>query len=307
MRISTAQMQSQAVRSMQERQSTIAYTQQQLATGKRILTPSDDVTGSTRALALQQGVDMQKQYQVNADVAEGRLATEENVLAQTVNVLQRARELAIQGNNTTLTAESRAMLASEVRENLKEVLSLANTIDDSTGEYIFAGYNVATAPFTETENPPGSGLFDYAYTGDSGQRNIQIGATRQVPVGDPGDEVFMNVPLSGGGTQNVFETLEQLAISLETNAPDPAAPDDILKAIEYMATFSARVGARQNAIESHRGFSEDMQLEAERRLSKVQDLDFAEAISRLNLEMAGLEASQLSFSRIQNLSLFNYL
>ena len=307
MRISTAQMQSQAVRDMQDRQSALAYTQAQVASGKRILSPSDDVTGSTRALALQQGIDMQRQYQVNADMAENRLVTEENILSQTVNVLQRARELAIQGNNPTLTAESRAMIASEVREILKETLSLANTVDDSTGEYVFAGYNVATAPFTETENPVGSGLYDYAYTGDGGQRNAQIGATRQIAVGDPGDAVFMDVPLSGGGTQSVFETIEQLAVSLEANAPDAAAPANILTAIEHMATFSAKVGARQNAIDSQRSYSEDVQLEAEKRLSKVQDLDYAEAIGRLNLELAGLEASQLSFTRIQNLSLFNYL
>ncbi|HFE32152.1 MAG TPA: flagellar hook-associated protein 3, partial [Gammaproteobacteria bacterium] len=200
MRISTAQMQSQAVRSMMDRQTELSYTQQQVATGKRILSPSDDVIGSTQVIALQQSIDISAQYQKNADMAESRLATEENALTQTINVLQRSREVAIQGNNGSLSAANRAALATEIRQNLAEVLALANTTDGN-GEYVFAGYNVGTAPFAEVENPVGSGLYDYNYSGDNGQRNLQIGAARQIPVGDPGSDVFVNIPEGGGGTR----------------------------------------------------------------------------------------------------------
>jgi len=306
MRISTAQMQSQAVRSMMDRQTELSYTQQQVATGKRILSPSDDVIGSTQVIALQQSIDTSAQYQENADMAESRLASEENALTQTINVLQRSRELAIQGNNGSLSAANRAALATEVRQNLAEVLALANTTDGN-GEYIFAGYNVGAAPFSEVENPVGSGFYDYNYTGDNGQRNLQIGAVRQIPVGDPGSDVFVNIPEGGGGTRSVFDTLEQLALSLESNSPDVAAIGDLQSALNHLDGFRAKVGARQNAIDSQRDFNEDVKLEAQKRLSEVQDLDYAEAISRLNLQLAGLEASQKSFARIQNLSLFNFL
>ncbi len=306
MRISTAQMQSQAVRSMMDRQVELSYTQQQVATGKRILSPSDDVIGSTQVIALQQSIDTQTQFQENADMAESRLFSEENALTQTINVLQRSRELAIQGNNGSQSATNRAALASEIRQNLAEVLTLANTTDGN-GEYVFAGYNVGTAPFTEVGNPVGSGLYDFNYSGDNGQRNLQIGATRQIPVGDPGSDVFVNIPASGGGTQSVFETLEQLALSLESNSPNMAAVGDLQSALNQFDGFRAKVGARQNAIDSQRDFNEDVKLEAQKRLADVQDLDYAEAISRLNLQLAGLEASQQSFARIQNLSLFNFL
>ena len=306
MRISTAQMQSQAVRSMMERQVELSYTQQQVATGKRILSPSDDVIGSTQVIALQQNIDTSTQYQENADMAESRLLSEENALTQTINVLQRSRELAIQGNNGSQSASNRTALANEIRQNLAEILALANTVDGN-GEYVFAGYNVGTAPFSEVENPVGSGLYDFNYSGDNGQRNLQIGATRQIPVGDPGSDVFVSIPVGGGGTQSVFETLEQLALSLESNSPNLAAVGDLQSALNHFDGFRAKVGARQNAIDSHRDFNEDVKLEAQKRLSEVQDLDYAEAISRLNLQQAGLEASQQSFARIQNLSLFNFL
>ncbi|HHM06066.1 MAG TPA: flagellar hook-associated protein 3, partial [Gammaproteobacteria bacterium] len=139
------------------------------------------------------------------------------------------------------------------------------------------------------------------------QRNLQIGAARQIPVGDPGSDVFVNIPEGGGGTRSVFDTLEQLALSLESNTPNAAAVGDLESALNHLDGFRAKVGARQNAIDSHRDFNEDVKLEAQKRLSEVQDLDYAEAISRLNLQQAGLEASQQSFARIQNLSLFNFL
>ncbi len=306
MRISTAQMQTQAVDAMLDRQRELGHTQQQLATGKRILSPADDVIGATQVVALQQNIDSIAQFQENAGAAESRLRTEENALTQTINILQRSRELAIQGNNGSMSAENRRAIAAELRENLAATLSLANTVDGN-GEYLFAGFNVGTPPFNQVENPVGSGQYDFNYTGDNGQRNIQVGATRQVPVGDPGDEVFVNVPRSGGGTQNLFDSLEQLALNFESNTADLTAADDLLKAIDHLDGFRAKVGARMNAIDSHRAFNADMQVETEKRLSEVRDLDYAEAISRMNLQMASLEAAQKSFSRIQNLSLFNYL
>jgi len=45
----------------------------------------------------------------------------------------------------------------------------------------------------------------------------------------------------------------------------------------------------------------------QKALSSIEDLDFAEAVSRLNLQLTGLQAAQQSFARIQNLSLFNFL
>lgn len=153
----------------------------------------------------------------------------------------------------------------------------------------------------------GSGLFTYAYTGDLGQRNVQIGETRFIPAGDPGQSVYMDIPETGGGTQNIFETLEQFAIALETGAPNGNIANDLDLAMNHLSTFLTLTGARQNAIESHRVLNEDIIFQGQKTRSSIEDLDFAEAISRLNLQLTTLQAAQQSFSRIQNLSLFNYL
>lgn len=301
MRISTTQLQDRAVNAMLERQSNLSVTQQQVASGKRILSPSDDVLGSTQVLALNNVIDTHQQYRENADVASGRISQEESALTQGINVLQRARELAIQSENVTLNATNRANIAVEMRELINEIMSSANE-KDANGEFIFSGFNVATTPFTATEVPPGSGLFNYAYTGDLGQRNVQIGETRFIAVGDPGQNVFMDIPETGGGTQNIFETLEQFALDLETGAANANITNDLSLAMEHLSSFRTQTGGRQNSIESHEVLNEDIIFQGQKTLSSIEDLDFAEAVSRLNLELATLQAAQQSFAKIQNLS-----
>jgi len=306
MRISTAQLHEQGLLAMLDRQEELAVTQQQLATGKRILAPSDDALGTTQVLALQQVIDSHLQFARNTDAAETRLEQEEASITHVVDVLQRVHELAVRATSSTLNAQSRATLAPEVRQLLDNLLGIANT-QDANSEYLFAGFNVGTVPFAAVENPVGSGLYDYNYTGDQGQRSIQIGTTRQIAVGDPGDDVFVDVPITGGGTRSIFETLEQFALDLESNTPSANAAADLQLAMGHLGNFLSAVGGRLNAIDSQKLLNSDIVFQGQKTLSDVQDLDFAEAISRMNRQLTSLEASQQSFAKVQSLSLFSYL
>lgn len=305
MRISTLQMQDRGVNAILDSQSALSDTQQQLAAGRRVLSPSDDVFATTQALAMKRVIASHQQFQENLDVAEFRLKTEEINLDQMINVMQRVRELAVQGTNATYGAGERATIALEVRALLDELISIANSAD-ADGDYIFAGLNVDTLPVGVTDL--GGGLFDYTYdAANSGQRFIQIGVSSQISIGDPGDAVFFNVPESGGGTENLFETIEQLSLALETNVPANINLTDLTLALDHLGSFRSSSGARQNVVEGHRTLSEDIIFQSQKTLSEVQDLDFAEAVSRLNIQLVGLEAAQKSFTRIQDLSLFNFL
>ncbi len=195
MRISTDQMQQQAVNLMLDQQAALAKTQQQVATGRRLATPADDPAAAAQALDLEQARQTIGQYQKNADVARGRLSLEEGTLAGMDDVLQRLRELAVQGSNDTQTAASRAFIARETRELLGQLVTMANT-RDANGEHIFAGYSGATQPFSQSAS--GS----VAYSGDAGSRFLQIGATRQVATGDSGQDVFRAIR-NGNGTFQV--------------------------------------------------------------------------------------------------------
>jgi flagellar hook-associated protein 3 FlgL len=216
------------------------------------------------------------------------------------DALQRVRELTIQALNDTNSAADRAAIAAEVRQLADEVIGLANR-KDGNGQFMFAGFQVLTQPFSETA----PGVFTYA--GDQGQRQIQIGSARQIADGDSGQAVFMDIPDGGGGFESIFATLETLASDLEANAPNGASLDQLDSAMNQFLGFRASVGARLNALDSQEKINVTMLIQLEQTRSVVEDLDYAEAASRLSRESVTLQAAQQAFVKVQNLNLFNYI
>ena len=191
MRVASAGLYSQVLAAIGRNQSDIARLQLQVATGRRILSPSDDPFGATRSLTLHNAIDQLAQYQQNSERASQRLGLEDNALSQVVDSLQRVHELAVQANNDTQTNETRGYISTELKEILSQLVELSNS-SDGEGGYIFAGYHSETKPFAYDA----SGV---TYLGDQGQRMVQIGPSRQVADGDPGSDVFLAVP-NGNGT-----------------------------------------------------------------------------------------------------------
>ncbi|KPJ92057.1 MAG: hypothetical protein AMJ53_10165, partial [Gammaproteobacteria bacterium SG8_11] len=229
MRVSTTLMQFRATNAIVERESALSKTQMQIATGRRILSPSEDPVGTTQVFPLNEVIERNKQYIKNSSTAESRLSLEEKTLSSVTNLLQRVNELAVQGNNDTNSLEDRNAIAQELRQHLQTLMGFANT-KDANGEFIFAGHAVTTQPFVEA--PAGT----FTYQGDNGQRSVQIGESRYVAVGDAGDDVFMNVPFSGGGNQSIFETIDALATDFEAGNFSPNAITDIHSALDNVLT-----------------------------------------------------------------------
>ncbi len=300
MRISTSWIFQQSLNAMLDTQTSLANTQNQLSTGKRILTPSDDPAASTRVLELDQLIDTTKQYQRNSNYAETRLKLEETVLSDAGDILQRVRELAVRANNDTLSAGDRNAIAIEVRSNLDALVQLANS-KDATGEYLFSGNKTATPAFSDS----GGGI--YTYNGDQGIRSLQIGPTRQVSVGDAGDSVFMKVDDGAGGVASMFEALYDFAVDLEANAPSTTTLTRLDSAIDEVLNTRASIGARLNTIDAQRNMNDSFDLMMQENRSTLEDLDYTEAVSRFERQLLALQASQQSFIKIEGLSLFNYL
>jgi len=300
MRIGTLHMFRQGINSIIDQQSKLFETQNQLATGKRINSPSDDPTGAAQLVGLSESSKITAQYQDNILAARTRLELEDTALGSVGDTLQRVRELTIQALNDTNNASDRAAIAAEVRQLADEVIGLANR-KDGNGQFMFAGFQVLTTPFSEA--PPGT----FSYNGDQGQRQIQIGSARQIADGDSGQAVFMDIPDGGGGFESIFATLETLASDLEANAPNGASLDRLDSAMDQFLGFRASVGARLNALDSQEKINVTMLIQLEQTRSVVEDLDYAEAASRLSRESVTLQAAQQAFVKVQNLNLFNYI
>lgn len=300
MRIGTLHMFRQGINSIIDQQSKLFETQNQLATGKRINSPSDDPTGAAQLVGLSESSKITAQYQDNILAARTRLELEDTALGSVGDTLQRVRELTIQALNDTNNASDRAAIAAEVRQLADEVIGLANR-KDGNGQFMFAGFQVLTTPFSEA--PPGT----FSYNGDQGQRQIQIGSARQIADGDSGQAVFMDIPDGGGGFESIFATLETLASDLEANAPNGASLDRLDSAMDQFLGFRASVGARLNALDSQEKINVTMLIQLEKTRSVVEDLDYAEAASRLSRESVTLQAAQQAFVKVQNLNLFNFI
>lgn len=301
MRISTAQLFQQGVSAMQEKQRSISETELQVATGQRILRPSDDPSAAVRVFDLKESAQRLAQYQRNADAALARLDQEETALISVENLLQRVRELGVQGNNGVLSTVDRQAIAAEVRQHVDSFLQLANS-KDANNEYIFAGFKGDTQPWTH------DGAGGFVYHGDDGQRRVKIGASREVAIGDPGT-VFAGFASADPAkpTTDIGEVMYTLAANLQAGNADGYALDDLDTALNRIFETRARIGARMNAIEDQKASNDAFDLAVSDVRSTLEDLDYAEAISRFNQQLTALQASQQAFVRIQDLNLFNYL
>ena len=191
MRIATATMYQLATQALLNQQASLSKTRDQIATGKRVQTPSDDPVAAVQLHELARAQSQYEQYAKNSTAVTGRLQLEEQALVDVGTVLQRARELVVQANTATLNDGDRKSIATELKARLDELMSIGNR-KDANGEYLFAGYSSGTQPFARGAS--GS----VQYLGDSGARRVEVDAGLQVQDSDPGSQLLMNIPAGNG-------------------------------------------------------------------------------------------------------------
>ncbi len=133
---------------------TMTRDQNQISSGKRILTPSDDPGGTAEALAIRARQAATAGFQKAVNEARGSLGTADDALRTVVDTLGRAKELVLQAANGTNDAGSRQAIGNEVNQLLEQLVTLANS-RGSRGEYIFGGQETTTAPYTVTRDAAG--------------------------------------------------------------------------------------------------------------------------------------------------------
>jgi flagellar hook-associated protein 3 FlgL len=299
MRISTAWAQKTGTQYMLKQQAALNQTQLKLSSGKRILTPSEDPRAAVQIVDLKQNIKQTEQYQENINTVKQRLSLEESSLQNVIESIHRIRELSIQGLNDVNSANNRKGIAAELDQLNEQILSVANS-KNSNGEYLFSGYLTDQTPFSEQTPATIPATFDYA--GDDNQRKIQIGPTRTITDGNPGQEVF-----GTSGADSLFEIVDELSNGLKNDNPQAGTLDKLTTSLEKILTVQATIGARMNALDRQDSLNQDTILSMKTVLSETEDLDYAEAISKFNLQSVSLQAAQQAYSKVQGLSLFNFL
>lgn len=310
MRISSNTSYELGIAALNRQQAAQIKTLEQMSTGRRMLTPSENPAAYVRALEVSQAEAGNTQYAVNRQNAMSNLGMLEGTLGNVTNLVQNAQELAVYAGNGTLTDSGRKAIATELRGNLEELLALANRTD-ANGQYLFSGFQGSTKPFADT----GTGV---QYFGDDGQRLVQASVSRQLAVNESGRNVFERIPASGGGYQSLFKTLSDLIDVLETpvtTAADKtalanglsAAQTNLSNSLDNVLQIRSAVGTRMNEVDTLNDAGDDLTIQYKQQLSELRDVDYARAISDLTQQQAYLEATQKAFLKVQGLSLFDYI
>lgn len=186
MRISTIQAFNNGNQGIQDNYAKVTRTQEQVSSGKRLLSPADDPVATVRLLQLDQEAGRLEQFKSNMSAATNSLNQEEATLNSVTNILQRVREITLQAGNGALDSSDRQALAQELNEREEELFGLFNS-RNARGEYLFGGFQSQTPPFVR--EPDGA----YEYEGDQGQRSIQIAGSKQLAINDNGKDLFVDV------------------------------------------------------------------------------------------------------------------
>jgi len=302
MTISTSYLFDRALGQMTDLQTRISKAQDQLATGKLVVSPSDDPEKISVMQRLKSALNRQDSYANTLQAAGVRLNAQENAVRNSSTILVRIKELALQASSDTMNSEDRTNIASEIEGLQKDLLSLANTTDVN-GNFVFGGSRVSSAPFSVE-----AGIA--SYQGDQADVQAEAGDQRKVQISRPGSAVFAGTIRADSGERvGFFQVLEDLktAISDSTYADMQRGLNELDKLQSGFSQAVVQIGTELNVVENQTKIIDDTRIQLQTTLSQVQDTDYTEAITRLQKEMLGLQAAQSSFAKTSDLNLFNYI
>ncbi|BFT31137.1 flagellar hook-associated protein FlgL [Alteromonas sp. D210916BOD_24] len=247
MRISTNQIYDQNMRSILNNQGDLAKTQNQLSSGKRLLTPSDDPVGAAKVLRLTEEIDELAQFQRNNDLVRGSLELQEAVLTNITDSVNKARTLVIQAGNSSLNSSDRATIGEELEQIKLELLDLMNAQDENDN-YLYAGFQSAQPAFSFNPAAAGNAV---TFQGDTGVSYIQLSSSSKVQATSNGYEVFENVfsrfkfsvdAVNGGAVLDSAAVKQQGAFDNFYNANyDPVTPANNDYQINFLAGNQAEL------------------------------------------------------------------
>jgi len=238
MRVSSNTIFDSNVAALGQQQANLLKIQQQVATGRRILTASDDPVAAARAISVNQADAMNTQYAANRMAARNTLSLADSNLQSVTSLLHDVHTAAVNAGNGSFTAADRRTMATELSGRLQELIGLANSTDGA-GNYLFSGFQSKTQPFADVAG-------SISYNGDDGQRLVQANAARQIASSDSGADVFMRIK-KGNGTFVTQPSTNTITLGANTGTgiistgtvTNPAA---LVAGNSYTISFSVAAG-----------------------------------------------------------------
>lgn len=314
MRITNGMMVNTLMRNLGNNLKRMDKIQQNLATGKKFINPSDDPIGVSRSLRLNTDLSVMDQYKRNVSDSQSWMETTEIALSNITEVLKRAKELTVQAANETYSVEQRTAISGEIEQLKAQLISIANS--NYAGSYVFSGYK------TDKKLMNDLGVYDVGgqTLSDSESIGINVGNGDRLGINFVGQRVFGiglatdPITVTGnaiGGTSKsqLIDVFEQLVTDLK--ADDTAGISSALSRIEsYMnntSAVTAEIGVKGNRLELTSNRIEDDVVNLKSLLSKNEDADIAEVIMNLKNEENVYRASLSGGAKIIQPSLVDFI
>jgi flagellar hook-associated protein 3 FlgL len=280
-------LQESALRSIRGNQETLARLQEQVATGRRIRTVSDDPAAATQIMRSEAEVRDLEQLRRNGIEASTRMGTEDVVLTGARGLLEQASGLAVGVAGRDVTDPQRQAMAAAVEQLRQELVAYGNTRVGN--EYIFGGASSTVPPF----QPDGT------YVGDDVVRQVEIDRGVFVPTNHSGDSVFSSA-LQG------LADLEQ-ELRTGTQASINAAMNDLQTAEDQIVLAQSETGTRLQQISAT---TNSLALRAANLLDQrdsLRDVDPAEASIKAVMAQSALERAYAAIGKVMSTNLLDYL
>lgn len=304
MRISTNTIYQSGITRINNIQSDQAKLQEQISTGRRISSPSDDPIAAARAIEIASAQSSNAKFADTRQTAQLKLNTLESNLNSITSLLISTQSSLVAAGNGTLSDTERSFLGSELKSSMEALLGLANT-KDASGNYLYAGYKTNTVPFVATATGAD-------YMGDSNQQLLQVDSQRQMAINSPGDNVFQ------ANGNDIFASLSTMITLLNTPITDATTQanynaglattiDKMKDSVDNVLNVRTDVGQKLREIDELDTAGSDRELQYSKTLSKIQDTDYASALSDFAKQQTIMEAAQKSFVQMTSLSLFSFI
>lgn len=300
MRVSTVQLQRTVMNGMDRGASDFSHISQQMASGKRIIKPSDDPLGTVKLMALQAEQANLKQFDTNIENARRHLSGAETYITSINTHLDKLRDLTLEAGNGSLSADGKKAIAQEMA-SIKESLLATVNAKGSNGKHLFSGSEVDKAPIAGPDPVTG----EYSYAGDNGERKITVASGVDVVSNVNAEETFF------AGGKDVFKALDDYIEKLDTNTDTSADLKDMLATVDASADTNLQlltiVGTRLSEIAQTKDTNADISLYSKNLQLSLEQLDYGTAAFDLAQAQLAMQTTQQVYVKASKLSLFNVM